>query len=40
MKIMKQLLLATRDAKLTHYNHGAPADVDHIMMSVRKELSR
>ena len=37
---MKQLLLATRDAKLTHYNHGAPADVDHIMMSVRKEVAR
>ena len=37
---MKQLLLATRDAKLMHYNHGAPADVDHILMSVRKEISR
>jgi predicted NAD-dependent protein-ADP-ribosyltransferase YbiA (DUF1768 family) len=37
---MKQLLLSTRDAKLMHYNHGAPADVDHILMSVRKEITR
>jgi predicted NAD-dependent protein-ADP-ribosyltransferase YbiA (DUF1768 family) len=37
---LKQLLLATRDAKLMHYNRGAPADIDHVIMSVRTELAR
>jgi predicted NAD-dependent protein-ADP-ribosyltransferase YbiA (DUF1768 family) len=35
---LRQLIIATRDAKLMHYNRGAPADIDHVIMSVRKEL--
>ena len=36
---MKQLLLATQDAKLTHYIRGSPSETDHILMATRHELS-
>ena len=35
---LKQLLMATRDAKLMQYHRGAPAEPDHILMAVRREL--
>lgn len=35
---LKQLLLATKDAKLMLYHRGAPAEPDHILMTVRREL--
>jgi len=35
---MKQVLLATQDAKLTHYIRGSPSETDHILMQVRYEL--
>ena len=35
---LKQLLLATKDAKLMLYHRGAPAEPDHILITVRREL--
>lgn len=35
---MKQLLLATKKAKLVHFIRGAEAEPDHILMSVRRNL--
>jgi predicted NAD-dependent protein-ADP-ribosyltransferase YbiA (DUF1768 family) len=35
---LKQLLLSTRDAKLIQLHHGTPAEIDHMLMSVRREL--
>ena len=35
---LKQLLLSTRDAKLIQLYHGAPAETDHMLMAVRREL--
>jgi hypothetical protein len=36
---VKQILLATRRAQLTHYTSGEPAKTDIAMMRVRQELS-
>jgi hypothetical protein len=35
---LKQILMATRDAKLMQYHRGAPAEPDHVLMAVRREL--
>ena len=35
---MRQLLLATQDAKLTHYIRGSPSETDHILMATRHKL--
>jgi predicted NAD-dependent protein-ADP-ribosyltransferase YbiA (DUF1768 family) len=35
---MKQLLLATRNAKLMHFIRGQPAEPDHLLMKVRQKL--
>jgi predicted NAD-dependent protein-ADP-ribosyltransferase YbiA (DUF1768 family) len=35
---LKQLLLATQDAKLIQLHHGAPHEIDHMLMAVRREL--
>jgi hypothetical protein len=36
---LKQLLLATNNAKLVHHNHAADGDTDHILMKIRQELN-
>ena len=36
---LKQMLLATKKAKLMHFIRGAPAEADHILMNVRNELN-
>jgi len=35
---LKQLLLATRDAKLVQHYHGVQSDIDYLLMAVRREL--
>lgn len=37
-KNLKDLLLATRNAKLVHYQRGAPAEINHPLMRVRHKL--
>jgi len=37
---LKELLLATRDAKLVHFSRGAPPVVFTGLMEVRRDLSR
>jgi len=35
---LKQMLLLTKKAKLLHFIRGAPAEADHILMTVRRDL--
>lgn len=35
---LKQMLLATRNAKLNHFIRGNPAEPDHLLMKVRKMI--
>lgn len=35
---LKQLLLATNNAKLVHHVHASDGDIDHILMKIRAEL--
>lgn len=37
---MRQLLLATKNAKLVHFMRGAEGETDHVLMKVRHELAR
>jgi hypothetical protein len=37
---MRQLLLATKKAKLVHFVRGAESETDHLLMKVRNELAR
>ena len=39
-KELKELLLATRDAKLVHFTRGCPPSVYVGLMEVRKDLAR
>lgn len=36
---LKQLLLATNNAKLVHHVHASDGDIDHILMKIRQELN-
>ena len=35
---LKQMLLLTKKAKLMHFIRGAPAEADHVLMTVRRDL--
>lgn len=37
---MRQLLLATKNAKLVHFLRGAEGETDHLLMKVRHDLAR
>ena len=37
---MRQLLLATKNAKLVHFVRGAEGETDHLLMKVRHDLAR
>ena len=36
---LKQMLLLTKKAKLMHFIRGAPAEADHVLMAVRRDLA-
>ena len=36
---LKQMLLLTKKAKLMHFIRGAPAEADHVLMTVRRDLA-
>ena len=37
---LKQMLMATHDAKLVRFTRGAPAETDHVLMVVRRHLEK